>query len=312
MASFLDQLEQVFVLEAPLEDSKNETSNTLPKTMSVWVKDKDIIRASTDISLMDKIEPGIYTVDFSREQGLFCKKINVKSDELFIFSDSVTETLLDEITLFWSKAQLYKENNLIHKRGILLEGFPGTGKSSVISILSNEIIAKGGVVFKVNGYRNLNEYVDFVRTGFRKIQPTTPIITILEDIDQYEDVESDLLDFLDGKTHLDHHVIIATTNNTEIIPDTFLRPSRMDLKIEIPLPSENTRREYFQFKNVPEGDINELVEKSDSFSLADLKELYICIYLLDYSVKDAIEKISTPHEKKNYLQSPINKAKLGI
>jgi hypothetical protein len=311
MASVLDQ--QIFILEKSQTslNEKEEEQEDVTK-VSVWVKDKDIIRASTDISLMSSIDPGVYTVDFNRDQGLFCKKIDIKSDELFIFSDSITTDLLAEINLFWDKAELYKANKLIHKRGILLEGFPGTGKSSIISILSNEIIAKGGVVFKINGYRNLDNYIDFVRTGFRKIQPDTPVITILEDLDQYEDVEIELLDFLDGKTHLDHHVIIATTNNTEIIPDTFLRPSRIDLKIEIPLPAEKTRKEYFEHKNVPESDINLLVEKSDGFSLADLKELYICIYLLDYSIEDAIEKITLPKEKKNYLSLPLNKVKLGV
>ena len=311
MDAFLEN-QQIFILENPMELPSNESDDDVTPTMSVWVKDKDIIRASTDISLMQRIEPGVYTVDYSRDQGLFCKKIDIKSDELFVFSDSITTELLEEISLFWDKGPLYKENNLIHKRGILLEGFPGTGKSSIISILSNEIIAKGGVVFKINGYRNLDHYIEFVRTGFRKIQPDTPIITILEDLDQYEDVEIELLDFLDGKTHLDHHVIIATTNNTEVIPDTFLRPSRIDLKIEIPLPIEQTRREYFEHKGVPQDDIETLVEKSDKFSLADLKELYICIYLLDYSVDEAVEKIAAPRDKKNYLHSPINAVKLGV
>lgn len=312
MAPILNDLaQQFFILEQPLEITSNE-NDTPKETVSVWVKDKDIIRASTDISLLQKIEPGVYSVDYNRETGLYCKKIDIKSDELFIFSDSITQDLLTEINLFWTKSEIYKKNNLIHKRGILLEGFPGTGKSSIISILSNEIIAKGGVVFKVNGYRNLDNYIEFVRSGFRKIQPNTPIITILEDLDQYDDVEIELLDFLDGKTHLDHHVIIATTNNTETIPDTFLRPSRIDLKIEIPLPTEITRREYFKFKDVPEEHIDELVSKSDKFSLADLKELYICIYLLDYSIDDAVNKISSPREKKNYLHSPVNTVTLAI
>lgn len=280
--------------------------------ISVWVKDKDIIQASTDITLLKKMEPGVYTVEYSRDIGLFCKKINTKSDKLFMFSDSITTNLFEEISLFWSKAELYKQNNLIHKRGILLEGFPGTGKSSIISLLSDEIINKGGVVFKVTGFRNLDNYINFMRSNFRKIQPETPVITILEDLDQYEEVEVELLDFLDGKTHLNHHVIIATTNNTEHIPDTFLRPSRIDLKIEVPLPCEQTRREYFKFKNIPEEDVDKLVIESETCSLADLKELYICIYLLDYTLEDALQKVISPKEKKNYLASPYNKRTLGI
>ena len=182
---------QLLLFEELFEEEKKAEKSV--NKVSVWMKDKDLVRASTDVTLLKTIEPGIYTVDFDKNFGLFCKKLNVKSDELFLFSDSITQKLLEEIKLFWTKAELYKENNLIHKRGILLEGFPGTGKSSIISILSSEIIKQGGVVFKVGGYRNLGDYIEFIRSSFRKIQPDTPIITILEDLDQYEDVEEELL-----------------------------------------------------------------------------------------------------------------------
>ena len=301
---------QLFLLEDLFEEA--EASETPPAKVSVWMQDKDIVKASTNVTILKKINPGIYTVEFDKNIGLFCRSLDVKSDELFLFSDSITQKLLEEINLFWSKSDLYKENNLIHKRGILLEGFPGTGKSSLISILCTNIIKQGGVVFKVGGYRNLEDYISFIRNSFRKIQPDTPIITILEDLDQYEDAEEELLDFLDGKTHIDHHVVIATTNNTEVIPDTFLRPSRIDLKIEIPLPCDQTRREYFRHKGVPEKDLEELVSKSDQLSLADLKELYICIYLLDYTIEDAVLKINSPREKKNYLSFPKNKSRMGF
>lgn len=309
MASILNNSQgQIIVLsDDPIDDDERKEEK-----ISVWLKDKDIIKPSTNISLLQKIEPGIYTVDFSRDHGIYCKKMDIKSDELFVFSDSISEKLLKEINTFWEKSERYKQNNLVHKRGILLEGFPGTGKSSIISILCKEIISKGGVVFKINGIRNLDTYFEFIRYGFRKIQPETPVVTILEDLDQYEEVESELLDFLDGKTHLDHHVVIATTNNTELIPDTFLRPSRIDLKIEVPLPSEQTRREYFKFKNTPEDEIENLVKQSEDFSLADLKELYVCIYLLDYTVEEAVGKITAPKEKKNYLNSSTSGSKLGL
>ena len=308
MASILNNSQgQIIVLSDDYVDDEYKEEK-----VSVWLKDKDIIKPSTNISLLQKIEPGIYTVDFSRDHGIYCKKMDIKSDELFVFSDSISEKLLKEINTFWEKSERYKQNNLVHKRGILLEGFPGTGKSSIISILCKEIISKGGVVFKINGVRNLDTYFEFIRCGFREIQPETPVVTILEDLDQYEEVESELLDFLDGKTHLDHHVVIATTNNTELIPDTYLRPSRIDLKIEVPLPSEQTRREYFKFKNTPEDEIENLVKQSEDFSLADLKELYVCIYLLDYTVEEAVGKITAPKEKKNYLNSSTSGSKLGL
>jgi len=309
MAPFLNDGGLLLISQEQLSAADDSYDDS--ERVSLWTKEGDFYTPSTNLSILETLDPGVYTVLFPRE-GPVCKKLDSKSDELFIFSDSVSTKIVGEVTKFWEKADKYKEFNLIHKRGILLEGFPGTGKSSIITLICNDIIKNGGVVFKVSGLRNLVDYIDFITSSFRKIQPDTPVITILEDIDQYVEVELELLDFLDGKTHLNHHVVIATSNNTESIPETFLRPSRIDLRYEIPLPSSNTREEYFKFKGVPDEDIPNLVSSSDNFSLADLKELYICIYVLDYSVEDAVYKITNPQKKQNYLYSPLNASKLGI
>lgn len=306
MATVLSQ----FILENDEDIEEYDMSDNA--LMSMWVKDHDLIKSTTDITILKQIPPGTYTAEFNRDIGYFCRKLETNSDELFSFSDSIATNLLKEISLFWEKKDLYKANNLIHKRGILLEGYPGTGKSSLITLLCKEVIDRGGVVFKVMNYKNLGDYLGFIRTGFRKIQPTTPLITILEDIDQYQEVEAELLDFLDGKTHLEHHVVIATSNNTEDIPDTFLRPSRLDLKVEIEMPNESVRREYFKFKKVPNDLIESLVMNSENCSLADLKEIYICIFLLDYSVEEAITQVTSPREKRNYLHNSVNSSNIGL
>lgn len=310
----MDTVLSQFILEDMLEINAGEDfyCNDENLEMSMWVKDHDLIRSTTDITLLKKIPPGIYAADANRDIGYFCRKLESSTDELFLFSDSITTSLLKEINSFWDKQDLYKANNLIHKRGILLEGFPGTGKSSIIALLCQEVIKRGGVVFNVTSAKNLGEYLAFIRTGFRKIQPETPIITILEDIDHYEDAEPELLDFLDGKTHIEHHVVIATTNNTENVPDTFLRPSRLDLKVIIDLPNEIVRREYFNFKNVNSDLVDHLVSMTKGCSLADLKEIYICHFLLDYNIEEAISQVITPREKRNYLHNSSNFKNIGF
>lgn len=286
--------------ELPLSEESTLVETEVSKKVSLWILEDDIIRPATKIEVRDKLEPGIYIVDVHKDYGLYCKKIDSSSDELFIFSNSITTDLITEIDLFWSKADLYKANNLVHKRGILLEGFAGVGKSSIISLLSDKIVSEGGIVFKITNPRNLFYYIPFLKDNFRKIEPNTPVITIIEDIDEYEDYSAELLDFLDGKSQVEHHIVIATTNNSEDLDDTLLRPSRFDLRIEVELPNEEVRKEYFKYKSVPEEELSELVSKSSNFSIADLKELYICIYLLGYPVDKAVEKSSQTKEKKNY------------
>ena len=262
MESFLD-----IILEEEQSNRNIEVQNS-----SMWLIDKDVIQPTTSIKITNKLFPGIYLVDEDRN-GVFCKKINVEIDNLYKFSDSLIIKLVNEINNFWDKKDLYNEKNLIHKRGILLEGYPGTGKTSIISLISNEIINKGGVVFKVSSPRNLLIYINFIQNYFRKIESDTPVITIIEDVDKYEGVEAELLDFLDGKSQINHHVVIATSNNTEQVSNTLLRPSRLDLCIEIPLPNKLTREEYFINKNVPNDLLNDLVKATDGMSLADLKEI---------------------------------------
>ena len=279
---------------------------------SKWVIEENIIRASPELKVKENLEPGVYIIDVHRDYGIYCKKIKISTDELFIFKSSVISELIEEISTFWEKRDLYKENKLVHKRGVLLFGYPGTGKTSIISLLEEQIVKNNGVIFKVTGPKNLYYYTTFIKDYFRKIQPDTPIITILEDINEYLDISAELLDLLDGANHIDHNVIIATTNDTTEIDEVFLRPSRIDLLIEIPLPCEEVRREFLLNKNVPKEDLEELINKTKEFSLADLKELYISRYILGYNLEESLLKLKKEVVKKNYLNKGRKKSTLGI
>jgi len=279
--------------------------------VSLWVVDGEQIRPSTNLGVTNKLNPGIYKVGVSRDYGIYCKKVDISSDELFYFSDSIIPSLIQEITLFWDKADLYKQNKLIHKRGILFCGYPGCGKTSIISLLCNEIIKRKGVVFIVEDANNLSIYTNFIKNNFRQIEPNTPIITIIEDLDNYGNNDL-ILDFLDGKSQIEHHLLLTTANNTLNIPDAYLRPSRIDLKVEVTLPNETIRKEYFLHKKLDLETAQNLASKTEDFSLAELKELYIAIYILDYSLEESLLKIKTPHIKKDFSSKRLKTNKLGI
>lgn len=310
MDTFLNE-QQTFFIEA-FESAWVEEKEQEVDKISIWVKNKDIITPSTDIQLINKLNPGIYKVDFSRDFGSYCKEVIFDSDDLFVFSNNQVDKLLNEIKLFWEQKDLYKNNKLIHKRGILLEGSPGSGKTSLIHLLSQGIVKAGGIVFLLDDPNKLSTYVSFVKDIFRYIEPETPIITVIEDIDEYNGVESALLDFLDGSNHVDHHLLVATTNDSTAISERLLRPSRIDIRLEIKLPTKEVRREFLIKKKIDEPLLSDLVEASHMFSFADLKEFFIMIKIFGYSIEDAKWKILNPAEKQNYNFEKSNSKSIGF
>ena len=65
MASILDELE-----------SELDELNS-----SLWIKENDIYRPSTNLKILTELEPGVYTVDYDRDLGYFCKKLPQKKNE---------------------------------------------------------------------------------------------------------------------------------------------------------------------------------------------------------------------------------------
>lgn len=288
-------------------DSSFDTETTDDK-ISVWVKEGDKIRPNVDIEIINKLKPAIYKTNYSREIGSYCYLADIDMDLLYEFSDSCITEVLEEVNKFWGLKDVYKKNSLIHKRGILLEGSPGCGKSSLAYIIAKEAMNVNGIAFLLDSPQQLPVYVDFIKNIFRIIEPDTPVITIIEDLDYYHD-ESEvyLTDFLEGSNSINNHLIIATSNNSAGISQKLLRPSRIDIQKVIDVPSESTRKEYFTNKNISEPLLSELVEASEDFTLAELKELFICTTIFGYSIEESIDKI-TSREMQDYM----NQTTLGF
>ena len=57
-----------------------------------------------------------------------------------------------------------------------------------------------------------------------------------------------ILSKLDGVEALDNVLLIGMTNRKELLDPALLRPGRLEVHIEIPLPDENSRREILQIQ----------------------------------------------------------------
>ena len=199
---------------------------------TLWVQNKDYFIPDISITIHDKLPPGVYKMEIV-DRDWQAHKVDINTDELYTFNDDYTSIILDEVSNFWNKKDLYKQFNIAHKRGILLCGAPGCGKTSIIQLLVKQIVTEmNGLVFVASTSSEFSGLSHMLSSTIRQIEKDRPIITIIEDVDQLISSlggDASILDFLDGSTSIENHLVILTSNNTTDLTEAILRPSRIDL-----------------------------------------------------------------------------------
>jgi transitional endoplasmic reticulum ATPase len=129
------------------------------------------------------------------------------------------------------------------KRGTLLEGVYGTGKTSIAYVVAKEANNQGVTFFYIrpDDTTDIPELLRFARHY-------TPCVMFIEDIDQFASGErgeslQKLLNELDGivskQGDAARLAVIFTTNHVENINRALLRPGRLDAVIHVGLPDED-------------------------------------------------------------------------
>jgi len=255
---------------------------------------------SDTVKITKFVQPGMYNIEWDHQNGwpVFLKqKINL--DELFVLPDPVFNTILNDMKYFWDNEIKFKNYKYAYKRGILLYGPPGSGKSSLVALLSEAIIKKQGVVISIKNGDDLVRYVNAIGKAFRHIEPTTPILTLIEDIDgllAYKDNETLLLNILDGIYQSHNVVYLACTNYPEKLEERILnRPSRFDKRYLIDLPNAETRKFYLEKKikstDLDKVDLDDVVSKTEGLSLAHLGEFIKSVFIFGKSIEDSIGEL---------------------
>jgi len=249
-----------------------------------------------------ELPPGQYIVSFSDSKGYFFQKKIINLDELIVLPDSRSEHVLNSIQHFWTREKMFRKHGFLWKRGMLLWGPPGSGKTSTLQQLSKLIVDNGGFSVYVNGDP---EFVAHGLAIMRKIEPDRPIIVMIEDIDAIIERhgEAPLLALLDGELQIDNVVFIATTNYPEELDTRFVnRPSRFDEIIYIGMPNEKAREVYLLKKNPrlksnPE-ELTKWVSSTNGWSIAHMRELIVAVECLDNKFEDTIERLAKMNQNK--------------
>lgn len=252
---------------------------------------------------INTLPPGLYKA-VEDNYGIYFSKETLDMSELIRFPDSIADTVIDEFDTFWTMKDRYLDRGEPHKRGFLLWGPPGGGKTCTVSFIIQDFIKQGNIVFVFN--YNLMHAL----RSFKKIEPNRKVLVIMEDIDSLikdRHEEQAVLEFLDGSIQHSNTIVIATTNYPEDLPDRIInRPSRFDRVSYVGVPSYDDRILYLtkKSKSLSKPQIKGWAKETDGWTLAHLKELIIAVEVFNLSYDETVERINNMRAKhehsKNY------------
>lgn len=243
---------------------------------------------------------GNYEINIHKMRGVYFKEKELLSDKLIMIEGSAADHVVREVRAFMDRKAEFAKRGFLHKRGILMLGAPGAGKTVTLQQVG-KVVAK-----EFDGIVLYSQHVGLIQMGvqrMRDIEKNRFILMVIEDIDYIveEGDEEGLLSLLDGENQVDNIVYIATTNYPEKLPERILdRPSRFDSVVWVDLPNERMRAEFLKEKE-PEytkHELEKIVKLTEGFTIAHLKEFIILNKCFGQAIDVAAARIKDSTGKK--------------
>jgi cell division protease FtsH len=204
------------------------------------------------------------------------------------------ENELVEIVDFLKDPKKYTRLGGAAPKGVLLVGAPGTGKT----LLARAVAGEAGVPFFS---LSASEFVELfvgvgasrVRDLFRQARENAPAIIFIDELDsigrargqtaiggssEQEQTLNQILTEMDGFSSKEGVIVLAATNQPDVLDPALLRPGRFDRRVVVNLPDKAGREAILKVhtRSVPLAkrvDLGELASSTPGLSGADLRNL---------------------------------------
>ncbi len=226
------------------------------------------------------------------------RRYDAQADTKITFDDVAgideAENELIEIVDFLKSPGKYTRLGGTAPKGVLLVGAPGTGKT----LLAKAVAGEAGVPFFS---MSAAEFVEMivgvgaarVRDLFKQARENAPAIIFIDEIDsigrargpvavgassEQEQTLNQILTEMDGFSGREGVLVLAATNQPDLLDRALLRPGRFDRRVVVNLPDKTGREAILKVhtRNVPlasDVDLGELAAMTPGLSGADLKNL---------------------------------------
>jgi proteasome-associated ATPase len=191
--------------------------------------------------------------------------------------DDQIDAIKDAVELPYLYSEMFHEHDLQPPKGILLYGPPGCGKTLIAKAVANSLAQRvsertgdttaRSFFLNIKGPELLNKYVGETERQIRlifqrareKSEEGYPVIVFFDEMDSLfrtrgtgisSDIEStivpQLLAEIDGVESLKNVIVIGASNREDLIDPAILRPGRLDVKIKIERPDEESATKIFR------------------------------------------------------------------
>ncbi|MBC7852738.1 MAG: AAA family ATPase [Pirellulaceae bacterium] len=221
-----------------------------------------------------------------------------RSPESVILRAGLMGDLIADARSFLRRRTWYLDRGIPYRRGFLLHGPPGTGKSSAVVAIASSLEMDIALLSLSGSSLDDNELGELLS------QVPTNAILLIEDIDcafterigttekQNKLTFSGLLNAIDGVAAGEGRILFATTNHLEKLDPALIRPGRIDRKVEIALATCDQARRMFR-RFFAGGDESLAALFADAIPELTLPMSAIQTHLIRYaeSAEDACENV---------------------
>jgi len=226
------------------------------------------------------------------------RRYDQETDTKVTFADIAgideAENELVEIVHFLRDPSKYTRLGGTAPKGVLLIGAPGTGKT----LLARAVAGEAGVPFFS---MSAAEFVEMivgvgaarVRDLFKQARENAPAIVFIDELDaigrargtiaiggsgEQEQTLNQILTEMDGFSSREGIIVLAATNQPDVLDKALLRPGRFDRRVVVNLPDKAGREAILKVHTrkvplAPDASLAALAGATPGFSGADLRNL---------------------------------------